>query len=243
MAAYFTLELVNLPRQCVIQINCTKTGEAPGYVTSVNVKRRLNGTSVWQTIGSVTIGVVDDFTFSVQDIHTKSRYTYDYMVIPVKGEIEQIGVIDTIKCEFDAVYVSDVNSTYICEFNPNYESNMNNSVVFVAPINSQYPYRIRNGSASYSTGSVTGLFVPYSETCAYTQEYMQSAATRTYKDAFLSFLMDNNSKLLKTYDGHMWYVGIDANPKENKSDFDGANEITFNWTELSAAPTTGLVVV
>lgn len=233
---YQTLTLLNLPDACKILVRCVSTGTAPGGVTKVRIKRRKVGSQVWHTISEISIAKTSDFTFEYYDAGTRSRQTYNYMVIPVSGTTEGVGVSGTIECDFDGIYVSDATGEWICVLNPKYDYVLNFGVAYQKLLTGAYPKRIRNWNARYATGSVTGLFLPKDDNDQYMDVPQIVKKAREYKTAFLDALCNQHKKTIRTYDGHMWIVGVDDNPKEEFSEYDGASEITFNWTELEKAP-------
>jgi hypothetical protein len=245
MADYQTMTLTNLPLECCIQIAAVKTGVEPGDVTKVVIKRKLHDSSTWVSIGSMDITTVDSFTFTVKDYNTRSRYTYDYILIPCVGDTEGTGIQSTMKCDFYDIYISDTTATYICVLNAKKTAPERHSqFATVETLGSKYPYIVRNGITNYLSGTITGLFLPPPTTGSnYTQESARTAESRDYKDDVLAFLNNGITKTIKTYDGFVWYAGI-TNAKEVDNDnVDGASEISADWIELGAPLTTGVVVV
>lgn len=228
---YQILQLENVSLQCAVKITCIASGNDPtGAVDSVKIKRRVNGTSTWGLIGTVDIGTISNLSFYCYDITCRSKMTYDYAAVPVYESVEGDYIISTIKCEFDGIYVGDATASYIAFLNPKYSFQKNIPVSYVTPFNSKYPYRIQNGAANYSTGSISGLFLPMSG-CNF-----DLSNTSVYKDEVLEFLCNGRSKLVKCYDGKAWICGIDGNPKEEYSEFMDASEIQFNFTEIDDVP-------
>lgn len=240
MSTYQTISVTNKPLQCVIQIDCTTKNVAPGSVTKIRIKRRLNGTLSWTNIGDMAISTTADFTFSVQDPNTRSEYSYDYMIMPVQGEVETVGeVISNIKCSFAAIYVSDGISTYIGALNTDYDITDNHAGTFIEMQYSKYPFYIVNGDMDYSSGMCKALWLPYDVSGNPTE-----TGARAYKDAFKSFLKNGIPKNIKIYDGQVHRVGVEGSSvKETTINPGVASEIQFNWKEIEDFPTTGLVVV
>jgi hypothetical protein len=235
---YQTINLENLSKECLIKISCIGTGTPPGTVTKVKIKRRPHGTLPWSTIQEIPINSEVDFTFTLYDNKTKSRRTYDYMAIPVSGETEGIGQTASIKCDFDSIYISDVGEEWICELNPKYDYVKKISASYTKTFNGQRPKKISNGNTNYAIGSVTGLFLPKDSNGGYTNLPEIIEAAQEYKERLLDFLCNGKKKLLRTYDGRMWAVSIDDEPKEVFNGTDGASEIQFQWTEIDSVPTT-----
>jgi len=239
---YFTITLTNLPLEAGIQIASVKTEEPVGSITKVIIKRRLSGVGSYLPIGEQTITTADDFTFTVKDFNVKSRYTYDYMLMPAAGETEGVGVTATKKCEFDGFYIGDTVSRYVCNLNPKVEFQPNGETGINTSLGSQYPFVIENSIADYYSGKASGLFLP-TPTGSYNQAEAQTATALDYKIAVITFLKTKTNKLLKTFDGHAWYVRVKGRPAEVPSEYDGASEISFEWVEVAVLPTTGVVAV
>jgi hypothetical protein len=246
MATYQTVELTNIPLEGCIQISCTATDEPVGDITSIKVMRRIKDTPPWVVIAEIEVAVVADFTFTAKDYNVKSRYTYDYLFVPCAGEeeIEDNAAMSTMKCSFDGIYIADATARYMLELNAKYTlSGRNMKSAYVELLNSPYPHRIQNGSANYDKGSVSAIVLPRSVSGIYSQEASQTAEARSYKDDYMSFLVNGLSKTLKTYDGYMKTIGVDENPTETVGDADGASETSFNWTEIAPPPSVGLVML
>ena len=237
MQQIITLE--NLPNEAKIKVSCESTGEEPDGVTQVLIKKRESGTLLWVTIKSVPIATKSDFTFSFKDIYTCSRRGYDYSATPVKEGVQQVGVVASVECDFSGIYISDDTQEFMCVADISYDYQKNIPVTYQKTLTGRYPVRIKNGNANYATGSATGLFLP---TSACGMPILDNA--ERHKESVLEFLCNGKRKLLKTYDGKMWTVGINDNPKEEFNEYIGASKISFQWTEIdSAPPSSGAVYV
>jgi hypothetical protein len=157
-------------------------------------------------------------------------------VIPVEGTTEIVGLSDTVACVFDSIYISDTTGEWICDLNLSYDYTLNSEVTYIKPRYRKYPIRISNGDGVHASGNVQGLFLPKDSNGGYNDVASIILASMAYKRAFLDFLTNNQTKLLKTYDGHVWRVGINSNPQEIFNRTLGASEIKFDWTEISDPP-------
>lgn len=225
--AYQTITANNMDVQCGIQIQCVATGVDVGNVSSVVLKKRYVGESVWFTIATVSISTKEDFSFVQFDADTRSGYTYEYVAIPIINNIEQAGVSTRCTCRFGGIYIADSTGAWVSLYNNEYSMQKNTQVSYILPLAGKYPRRVSNAGTNYMTGSVTGLFLPFDEV-----GYPIKEKAREYKDAVLEMLSNGKTKLLKTYDGNAWIISVDSTIKENFSLFDGASTISFNWTEI-----------
>ncbi len=234
---YFTITVENLQNRGTIKITSTSNGDSPGDINKVRIKRKKTGTVTFVTLTEISISAASDFTYTYYDKECRSGVSYDYQVIPVNSEsVEQLGQTATVVSSFDGIFISDSTADWYCELNATYDYTVNTSVSYVKPLRSKFPIRVSNGQTRYCTGEVEGLFLPKDSNDCYNDAVSIIAAARDYKNLLIDFLCNGNTKLLKTYDGLIWNVGIDANPKENFSPYPGASEIKFNWTEIADPP-------
>lgn len=233
---YQTIVLTNKPYLCGIEIACTKHAEAPEDATSVVLRRRISGSGAYTDIATITITTPDNLTFTCTDYNVVTGTSYDYLAVPYVGETEGTGVGATVACSFDAVYISDTTGAWIAGLDVKVECQKNLTVEYQKTLAGVYPHRINNTANNYMSGTVTGLFVPI---VANALSWTTAAA---YKRSLLEMLCNGQNKTLKTHQGDIWTVGINGNPKIDQNDTFAAATITFEWTEVAAAPTTGVVM-
>lgn len=221
-----------------IKIESTKSPDAPNDATSVRVSRRdmSGGTSI--TIATIPISAPESLTFSFLDSNVLSGKTYRYSLYPVVGTVEHAPVNIDIKCEFDGIFVSDITGTYMASLDLSFVSKKNFPTSYVQPLASKYPHSVRNGSANYFTGSMSGLFTTYTDMCV-----PDLSAMHAYKEQVLEMLSNGHVKVLRTYDGHGWLVSVDGEASRDSDRFMYADTIAFNWTEVGVMPSTGVVML
>ncbi len=133
----------------------------------------------------------------------------------------------------EALFVGNASKSYVALSNFRTEIARNNSVEYVTTLRSKYPYAVRNGEVNYTTGVSKGLFLRLAPNGRnFLPDYDHSFATE-----IINFLSDGTPKIVKMLNGQEWYVSIDGNPREIYSEFLGAHEIEFSWTEIGAVPT------
>lgn len=229
--AYQSISAVNMERRCCVRISCTATAGSIGSISSVVLKRRYTN-STWTTILTKSVSSLSDLTFIYDDVCVRSGYSYDYIVIPRIGTIEQVGVMASCSCKFTGIYIGDDTGSWVALFNSEYTKQKNKQVAYITPLSGKYPRVVSNADTDYMTGSVTGLFLPVGDDCE-----PDVANAYVYKNAVLDMLNNKKPKLLKLYNGDAWVVSIDQGVKENSSRFEGASTISFNWTEIAALDT------
>lgn len=229
--AYQSISAINMERRCCVQIKCTATTSSIGSISSVVIKRRYKNAS-WTTIFTKSVSSVSDLTFSYDDPGARSGYSYDYIVIPRIGTMEQVGVMASCTCKFTGIYIGDETGSFSALFNAEYTKQKNKQIAYITPLSGKYPRVVSNADTDYMSGSVTGLFVPVGDDCE-----LNINQAHLYKNAVLDMLNNGKPKLLKLYNGDAWIVSIDQGAKENSSKFEGSSTISFNWTEIAALDT------
>lgn len=236
--AYLTATGTNQPQLGAIQVNSVKAVGGQVDATSVKVKRRDMAGATTILIATITVASVDALTFGFLDRNVITGHTYRYSIVPVVGETEQAPVNLDVTCSYSAIFISDTTGYYVASLNVSYKSKKNIPVGYVQPLSSKYPHVIRNGSANYFTGTVEGIFTPYTVACI-----PDLANMNAYKDTVLEMLCNGNVKTLRTYDGHGWLISVDGEPSRNTDEFINSDTISFNWTEVGVFPTTGVVML
>jgi hypothetical protein len=216
---------------CKIKITSTKDAEPFASITSVVVRRRELGDSIWDTIKTISVSSASSLNYTFIDKYTRSRRTYEYSFTPMNGSVPGTSVTQSIYCNFDSMLLEDSTATYVLDLNLDFDYDTNNSVLFQEALNSKYPFVIRNGLADYYSGSIEVLPLPLDANGRPT-----IVGSQKYKEQFISFLKNGKEKLLKLPRGQMWMVTIDAKPKVNKSNFEGAETVKFSFTETSPVP-------
>jgi hypothetical protein len=221
-----------------IKVTSVKHAEAPADATSVKIYRKRTVDASPLLLYTFDVDSVDDLSFSFADKNVLSGQTYQYSIVPVVGLAEQLPVTISVVCSFDSIIISDTSGDYIATLNISYKSRKNTPVAYVHPLSSQYPHAVRNGNANYFTGTVEGVFIPYTVSCS-----PNTAGAKTYRDAALEMLTNGITKTLRTYDGYGWLISVDGDQAINADTFIGSETISFSWTEIGAFPTTGVVIL
>lgn len=233
--------ITNKPRLCAVEIECSQTDFSQNDVsaiTGVRIKRREANEVTATLIGEVQVVNVNDLHFVAYDITARSHRHYEYFCIPVLGSTEGVGSVEEVDCEFSALFVGNLSKQYVAALNTKFSNKRQYGMTYAQTYYSRYPHAVRNGSMNYSSGSVSGLFLDKTPNGEFTIQNAQE-----YKEGVIDFLSDGNWKLVKTGEGHLWYVQVDGELQEDYSEFAGASTITFNWTEIGKVTDEGIVVV
>lgn len=183
----------------------------------------------------ISINTPSDFNFVMYDTDIDSGIDYMYSFILIEFidsmEIIQDLIIQTIRPFFIGTLIGNEYKSYKAIANSKTEISRNKAVEYVTTLSSRFPYAVSNSNANYTSGKTSGLFLRISEDGSLSPDYDHSFAQE-----IIDFLTDGTPKILKLETGQRWYVSVDANPKEVYSNFLGAHEIEFSWTEIGEIP-------
>ena len=211
-----------------------------GDIASVVISRRPVLSSVWTDVYVIEVDSAEDLSFDLLDILTLSGTAYNYnidlmpagSIIPLESE-----VFYDIKFKFEGLFVGNFERFYVAGTNFRTETKQNMQVEYVTTLAGKYPYRVCNSDTNYATGTSSGLFLRLTDD----KRSFVPDDNHEYSNEVLEFLCDGTSKILKTHDGQMWNVSIDANPNKVYSDYTGMNALQFSWTEIDSVPTSGMI--
>lgn len=202
-----------------------------GGATHLTIQRKESDESTWLTILTKTITSDSDLSYVYIDKYTRSRRTYDYRFTLYAGDTIMYIFDDTIKCSFDAISVSDESDEFILDLNLDFDYDNNQKIIYQDLLQSKYPRQIRNGLSDYDTGYVEGLPLLRDSKGHYTTDFAHK-----YKQSYVSFLKNGLEKTIKTYKGDIWVVSVNAGVKVNQGDYEGAESVRFNWTQIADSP-------
>lgn len=217
--------------QCKIKIVSVKDEDALGSITSLKIRRREKGDTTWTIISTITVAAAEDLSYTYYDIYPRSRRTYEYHFTTYAGATEVASVDYEIECNFDEMYISDGTTEYLLFLNLKYSEKSKTAAGYQELLNSKYPRKIKNGLSAYFTGTVQGIPLPLDANGNPTK-----VGAQKYKDQFLDFLDNGNVKYIKGPRGEVRLVYIDPDPEIQDADAEGAEPVSFSWTEYSAAP-------
>lgn len=198
---------------------------------------RMNGTAP-VLILERTIGAPVDGDFSACDIYTATGETYEYIMKYVSGDTEVPVYGAEITVDFDGIFIGNAMGAYVCVGNPAITYQRQTSQTYVQPYFSTKPQAVRNGAMDYYSGTVKGVFTPFDA-----EGNPLFGRNQAYRRVFSNFLNNATIKLLKSYEGWMWLVQVDAVTSEDAQGIVEAVEQQFAWTEVADAPVTPEAVV
>lgn len=232
------VEINNNPSKGYVEIHSTKIDDMPDDVAYLLISRRIHGSNNnYEEIYEKVITNDSQLTFQDIDITARSGYSYDYYVRLTDGNTSgyttiEFKTISNIECWFDGLFIGNDSAQYFAPLECNTDVTRNNDVNYVMTLSGRTPYRVSNSNANYSTGSSSGLFTPIGEDGQ--PVYLNN---NQYTNEVVDFLADGTEKILKTYNGDIWYVTIDQSISIPSNDgYTGYNIINFNWTEIGDVP-------
>ena len=198
-------------------------------IQSISIQRKAGNEGSWREIKKVVVSSENNLIFSFIDYTTRSHQEYEYRNV-ITTDADYIGVTNRIISRFFGIVIANKSKAYVSLINPEYTCQREFNTAYIKPYNSQYPHVIQNGIANSSKGTVKGSFNPIGDDCLIQMEYAD------FTDEFIDFLSDGTSKVLKTYDGHAWYVQIDTPVTLETGEIEGLSKINFSWTEIGRMP-------
>lgn len=204
-------------------------------VSSIKIKRRIQGTFDWITLDTITVNSVDDLNFVFNDLLNADNVTYDYALVPVMEDTEGDYIIDSILSNFNGVFLGDYSTIYKLMYGVSYSNNAYNQTTGVfEPLGSQYPIVISNGVLNYESGSVTATILgnDYEKTGEINPSNIVSQMGNLKQ-----FLTNKQSKILKDWNGNIWLCVI--NGKVQITYKTGSSmaipQVQFNWIQIGDA--------
>lgn len=234
-----TMELSNKPWGCTTLIDLKPTvSELPEGMTTLYIKRKTDNQATWKTIYTHEVNSFDDLTVTFEDRNTIAGENYTYTAIPVVSSREKIGPVERITPQFAGWYIADKTAEYEVGLNVVFSKKKNTSLAYIQTLASKYPYAISNGNLNYYTGSFSAIFLPRTADREFTKD-----GNHKFKDEVMEFLTNGLAKILKSEEGEAMKIRINDPVDLNHSDYPGAAEISFSFTQIGDFPDTGLVVI
>lgn len=198
------------------------------------VKRRKYGEFSWFNMFDIPVEDADSFNFNIIDRYANAHTQYQYAVVPVINGLEgeynfgrnELTDEDFIECDFDGIVILDRDTEYSTFLNLEMEFQKNQGSNYIVPLNSKYPYIVNNDATNYYSGSISAAFLKF-ENCEY-----QKLDSVQYREDFLNFLINDNFKILKIYDGRSYMIEIVDTPTDSNTEHPELHIISFNFVEV-----------
>lgn len=198
------------------------------------VKRRKYGEFSWFNMFDIPVENADSFNFNIIDRYANACTQYQYAVVPIINGLEgeynfgrnELTDEEFIECEFDGIVILDRDTEYSTFLNLEMEFQKNQGSNYIVPLNSKYPYIVNNDLNNYYSGSISAAFLKF-ENCEY-----QKLDSVQYREDFLNFLINDNFKILKIYDGRSYMIEIVETPTDSNTEHPELHIISFNFVEV-----------
>lgn len=198
-------------------------------ISSMLIKRRVEGSYNWVTIYEKEIKSEEDFDFFYNDIVVASNTHYDYAAVPVIAGAEGTYQLTSVDVKFDGAFIVDPTKGYQLIANlsrPNLTRNNPSSMI--EPINSKYPHVNYYSQSQYDRFTISGLFVALNKNNC---EFDFDGGWKFRKEV-RDFLTNRRSKIVKLYDGQIYMAAV-IDPIQETIDGHPDNVITtINFVEV-----------
>ena len=202
-------------------------------ITSMRIKVREYGETLWKTIYEYEINSEEDFNFAKTYYYLKGNKTkYEFAIVPVLNNTEANYITNTVISDFDGCYLCTQAKQYHAFINLSLEVTTNKNKEFITTLGRKQPFSITNGLSHYDTLSMNTSFVPMNG-CEL--DFENSAQ---YRQEVNKFLTETPAMILKDNQGRRWIVSAGVPITQS---VDGhPNNVTYNinFTEVGDAEST-----
>ena len=171
-------------------------------ISSMRIKVREYGDTLWRTIYEYEINSEEDFNFAKTYYYLKGNKTqYEVAIVPVLNSTEANYITNTVISDFDGCYLCTQAKQYHAFINLSLEVTTNQNKEFITTLGRKKPFAISNGMSQYDTLSMSTSFVPMKDNC---QLDFENAVA--YRREINKFLTENQAIILKDNRGRRWMV-------------------------------------
>ena len=206
-------------------------------VNSLIIKRRdYNSTESYLPIFEKQIYTnidANEFNFTFTDYLVRNNKEYEYKLVPIlKNGMEGFPIYATYeddnnrKLNFNGIFICEPNSVYSTIMETDITANKDIADTLIKPLGREYSVVFRGSLNKGYIGTAKGLFAPTTGNCEW-----DFANAWEYRDKFNEFLLDKQSKILKSDDGRMWLINVYDQVTNEKDDHIYKVITTFNWVE------------
>ena len=205
-------------------------------VEQVRIKKRTKKDKKFQTIYEKSINTHDDLAIEFID-YCEPVGNIEYAYVAVISGVEDNYITTSVTSDFDSYFIVDGSTSYPCRFNTSFSTTHNYGAASVKPLNRKYPIAVINGITGYKSGTLEGVFIE--PIC---NDSDSSLSTYEYREQIINMLSNGSPKLLKTYEGELYMIGVVDDIEESNrttvGDENGYFDVVgtkFNWVECADA--------
>lgn len=203
-------------------------------ISDVIIKRRELGKFTWFNMFDIPIASVDDFNFTITDRYAKGGQIYQYAFVPIINGLEGEYSIAAcaadgsrqIECVFDGVVVLDKDNMYHTILDVSAGTQKNQTKTYTSTLNCRYPVVVKNSVSNFYTGSISATYLHFIG-----GDYDKNGS-RKYREEFLDFLVNNNTKMIKFHDGRAFLCEIVDQISDSNSSHPDAHTINYQFVEV-----------
>lgn len=202
--------------------------------SKILVKRKEVGDFEWFNMFEIPVTGADSFNFNIIDRYPSADVDYQYAVVPIIDGLEgkyNYGIDestgnDYIACKFDGIIILDRDTEYMSRLDVSFDTQKNQTKSTVLPLNSKFPYIIKNSQNNYYSGNASATFIKI-EDCEHAKR-----KSRRCREELLDFMTNENVKIIKYFDGRTFMVEITEVPTDAASEHPDKHTISFSFTEV-----------
>lgn len=214
-------------------IEAGNVGYDLSQIEGIKVKRRKVDDYNWITLKYIPVSdLEEDLAFSLNDNTAQNGIEYEYAFVPVVSGIEGNYITNTIKSNFDGVFICDKDIIYKFYAGVNYGTNQRVQKIGVfEPLGRKYPVVISNSLINYETGSFSGTVLPNDYL---TNKDLDKLSMVQERKDLLDFLTNKQPKILKDWNGNIWLMIITGNPNVSfqRGSAMKIADVSADWTEI-----------
>lgn len=198
------------------------------------IKRREYGERDWFNMFNIPVVDSSSFDFHLIDRYAAADVVYQYAIVPIIDGLEgeyNIGISeetgnDYISCSFEGIIILDKNIEFSSYLDVSLDTQKNQTISQLIPLNSRFPFIIKNSINNYYSGDVSATFSKLTNCKLYEE------GNREYRENLLDFLVNENVKVIKYYDGRTFMVDITSSPTDTDNEHPDKHTISFSFTEV-----------
>lgn len=197
-------------------------------IDSLRIKVREKGKNNWTTIYDIPVSSDEDLRFQKFYNFNRNGVTYEFALVPVVGKVEGAHRVDEVTSEFDGIAIMTKDVIYGTDYNiTKSDTKREKTESVVQPLDSKYPYIVRNSQKNCTSGTTQASFFKVNEYCEY-----QNIPSYDYRKDVTDFMSNKDVKVLKFDDGRIFMIDIIDEISKSENGHENNIIVSFNWVEV-----------
>lgn len=202
-------------------------------ISSIRIKVREYGDTLWRTIYEYEINSEEDFNFAQTYYYLKGNKTkYEIAIVPVLNGTESSYITNTVISDFDGCYLCTQGKQYHAFINLSLDVTTNQNKEFITTLGRKKTFAISNGLSQYDTISMSATFIPMKD-C---QLDTENAAA--YRKEINKFLTERQALVLKDDKGSRWLVSTGSSISQSVDGHPDNIIYSIDFTEIGDCDST-----